>query len=86
MWGGLSNGKATEGIKSGNMSYKRTKIIRVLREYGFEFLREGGNHTIFTNGTINIPVGRHREIDRDMARIIAKEIGIEWLEFKEKIN
>ena len=86
LWGGLSNGNATEGIKSGNMSYKRTKIIRVLREHGFEFLREGGNHTIFTNGTINIPVGRHREIDRDMARIIAKEIGIEWLEFKEKIN
>ena len=68
------------------MSYKRTKIIRVLKEYGFVFLREGGNHTIFTDGKINIPIGRHREIDRDMARIIAKEIGVEWLEFKEEIN
>lgn len=68
------------------MSYKRTKIIRALKKYGFEFLREGGNHTIFTNGKINIPVGRHNEIDRDTAKIIAKEIGIEWIVFKEKIN
>jgi predicted RNA binding protein YcfA (HicA-like mRNA interferase family) len=37
------------------MSYKRVKIIRALKEYGFEFLREGGNHTIFTNGKLNIP-------------------------------
>ncbi|GJQ48844.1 hypothetical protein KsCSTR_25760 [Candidatus Kuenenia stuttgartiensis] len=68
------------------MSYKRSKIIKVLREYGFTFLREGGNHTIFTNGEINIPVGRHKEIDRDTARAIAKEIQIEWEEFKRHIN
>ena len=68
------------------MSYKRTKIIRALKKYGFEFLREGGNHTIFTNGKINIPVGRNNEIDRDTAKISAKEIGIEWIVFKEKIH
>ncbi|NUO09333.1 MAG: type II toxin-antitoxin system HicA family toxin [Candidatus Brocadia sp.] len=44
------------------MSYKRVKIIRALKEYGFEFLREGGNHTIFTNGEITVPVGRRNEI------------------------
>lgn len=54
------------------MSYKRVKIIRTLKECGFEFLREGSNHTIFTNGKINIPVGRHKEIDRETARLIAK--------------
>lgn len=68
------------------MSYKRVKIIRALKEYGFEFLREGSNHTIFTNGTLNIPIGRHKEIDRDTTKLIAKEIGIKWDIFKQKIT
>lgn len=68
------------------MSYKRVKIIRALKEYGFEFLREGSNHTIFTNGRINIPIGRHKEIDRDTAKLISKEAGVEWDLFKQKIN
>jgi len=68
------------------LSYKRVKIIRALKEYGFEFLREGSNHTIFTNGRINIPIGRHKEIDRDTAKLISKEAGVEWDLFKQKIN
>ncbi|MDN3515684.1 MAG: type II toxin-antitoxin system HicA family toxin [Candidatus Brocadia sp.] len=68
------------------MSYKRVKIIRALKEYGFEFLREGSNHTIFTNGKLNIPIGRHKEIDRDTTKLIAKEIGIKWDIFKQKIT
>ncbi|MEK6636093.1 MAG: type II toxin-antitoxin system HicA family toxin [Planctomycetota bacterium] len=68
------------------MSYKRVKIIRALKEYGFEFLREGGNHTIFTNGKVNIPVGRHKEISPKTAQKIAKEINITWTDFMTKIN
>ena len=68
------------------MSYKRVKIIRALKEYGFKFLREGSNHSIYTNNKINIPVGRHKEIDRDTARLIAKEINIEWTVFKNIIS
>lgn len=68
------------------MSYKRVKIIKALKEYGFEFLREGSNHTIFTNRNINIPVGRHTEITTKTAQRIAKEIHIPWIEFKSKIN
>lgn len=68
------------------MSYKRVKIIRALKEYGFEFLREGGNHTIFTNGEITIPVGRHNEISPKTAQKLAKEIHIPWIEFKSRIS
>ena len=68
------------------MSYKRVKIIKALKEYGFEFLREGSNHSIYTNKKINIPIGRHKEIDRDTARLIAKEIGVEWNIFKQIIS
>lgn len=68
------------------MSYKRVKIIRALKEYGFEFLREGSNHTIFTNGKLKIPVGRHKEISPKTAQKIAKEININWIDFITKIN
>lgn len=62
------------------------KIIKALKEYGFDFLREGSNHTIYPNGMLNIPVGRHKEIDRDTARVIAKEIGVKWDIFKQNIT
>ncbi|MBI2556987.1 MAG: type II toxin-antitoxin system HicA family toxin [Planctomycetes bacterium] len=65
---------------------QKKKIIRALKEYGFELLREGRNHSIYTNNKINIPVGRHKEIDRDTAILIAKEIGIEWNNFKNIIS
>lgn len=68
------------------MSYKRLKIVRALKEYGFEFLREGQNHTIFTNGNIKIPIGRHKEISPGTAQKIAKEIHVPWTEFMSKIN
>ena len=68
------------------MSYKRVKIIRALKEYGFEFLREGSNHTIYSNGKLNIPVGRHKEISPKTAQKIAKEINITWTNFITKIN
>ena len=32
------------------MSYKRRNIIQALREYGFEVLREGRRHTIYSRG------------------------------------
>ena len=68
------------------MSYKRAKIVKALKGYGFEFTREGHNHTIFTNGKTNIPVGRHREISPKTTQRIAKEIGVPWQEFKRKIS
>lgn len=68
------------------MSYKRVKIIRALKEYGYEFLKEGGNHTIFTNGNIKIPIARHKEISPGTAQKVAKEINVSWAEFMSKIS
>ena len=68
------------------MSYKRRKIIRALREYGFEQAREGSNHTIFSNGRVSVPVPRHRQIASKTAMRIAKEIGVDWQQFKSKIS
>jgi mRNA interferase HicA len=58
------------------MSVKRRDLIRYLTESGFHLLREGGNHSIYTNGTKVVPVKRHQRIDRITANEICKQAGI----------
>lgn len=56
---------------------KKKDLIKVLKENGWEFLRHGANHDIYTNGTYNIALPRHREIRERTAKIILQEAGIE---------
>lgn len=51
---------------------KRRDLESQLKSLGFRILREGGNHTIWTNGTKNIPVPRHNEINELTAKSIIK--------------
>ena len=56
----------------------RRKLIRHLEDHGREFVREGGNHTIYpnpANGRIR-SVPRHREVKDTTAREICKGLGI----------
>ncbi|MCK4486493.1 MAG: type II toxin-antitoxin system HicA family toxin [Desulfobacterales bacterium] len=57
---------------------KRRDLIRHLEKYGCEFLREGGDHTVYVNRrekkVSTIP--RHREIDENLCRKICKDLGI----------
>ena len=57
---------------------KRKALIRHLEKYGCEFLREGGNHTVYVNRreTKVTTVPRHREIDQRLAYKICKDLGI----------
>jgi len=57
---------------------KRKALIRHLEKNGCEFLREGGNHTVYVNRIEkNIStVPRHREIDEYLLRKICKDLGI----------
>lgn len=57
------------------MSVKRKDIIKYLEDNGFYLLREGGNHSIYTNDVKTIPVKRHRTIDRITANEICKQAG-----------
>ena len=59
------------------MSVKRRDLVRYLEENGFYLLREGGNHTIYTNGTKLIPVKRHQQFDRITANELCKQAGLE---------
>jgi predicted RNA binding protein YcfA (HicA-like mRNA interferase family) len=58
------------------MSVQRRDLVRYLEENGYTLLREGGNHSIYTNGTKVIPVKRHRHFDRITANELCKQAGL----------
>ena len=58
------------------MSVKRRDLVRYLEEHGFYLLREGANHSIYTNGLKAIPVKRHRQFDRITANELCKQAGL----------
>jgi mRNA interferase HicA len=59
------------------MSVNRRDLIKYLEENGFHLLREGGNHSIYTNGIKTIPVKRHRIFDRIVANEICKQADLD---------
>ncbi len=59
------------------MSVKRRDLSRHLEQNGYYLLREGANHTIYSNGTKVIPVKRHRRLDRITANELCKQAGIQ---------
>jgi len=57
---------------------KRTDLIRHLRRSGCELLREGSNHSLYTNraaGTVSA-VPRHREINDTLSRKTCRDLDI----------
>lgn len=58
------------------MSVKRRDLIEYLEDHGFYLLREGSNHSIYTNGTKVIPIKRHRQLDRITANELCKQAGL----------
>ncbi len=59
------------------MSVKRLDLIRYLEKNGFYLLREGGRHSIYTNGKSVIPVKRHKQLDRITANELCKQAGLD---------
>ena len=55
---------------------KRRDLIKKLENAGWWFLRNGGNHDIYTNGTKTEPIARHAEIGERLADKILKRNGI----------
>ena len=59
------------------MSVQRRELVKYLEENEFRVIREGGNHTIYSNGFKVIPVKRHRRFDRITANEICKQAGLD---------
>jgi predicted RNA binding protein YcfA (HicA-like mRNA interferase family) len=57
---------------------KRRKLIRFLENNGCEFLREGGNHTVYSRpgAGLQSAIPRHREIKPNLVKKICKDLGI----------
>jgi mRNA interferase HicA len=57
---------------------KRRDLVRHLERHGCEFLREGGNHTVFINRRTrkSSTIPRHREVFDFLARKICKDLEI----------
>ncbi|MGK7898178.1 MAG: type II toxin-antitoxin system HicA family toxin [Xenococcus sp. (in: cyanobacteria)] len=57
---------------------KRRDLIRYLEANGCEFLREGGNHTIYVNRQTKkvSAIPRHREVNEFLVRKICKDLQI----------
>ena len=58
------------------MSVNRRDLVRYLETSGFWLLREGGNHSIYTNGIKVIPVKRYKRLDRITANELCKQAGL----------
>ncbi len=58
---------------------KRIDLIRHLEQHGCEFLREGGEHTVYVNRTArrSSSIPRHREINEFLARKICDDLQIQ---------
>ena len=55
---------------------KRRDLIKKLEQNEWYFLRAGINHDIYSNGKRIEPIGRHTEIDEELAKKILKRNGI----------
>lgn len=55
---------------------KRRDLIRLLEKNGWWLKREGGNHDIYTNGTVCEPISRQTEIKEPVAKKIIKRRGL----------
>ncbi len=58
------------------MSVNRKELIKYLQENGFKLVREGGKHSIYSNGNKTIPVKRHKVFDRITANELCKQAGL----------
>ena len=59
------------------MSVKRRDLIRYLEKNDFYLLREGGKHSIYSNGKKVIPVKSHKQLDRITANELCKQAGLD---------
>lgn len=55
---------------------KRRDLIKLFEKKGWWKLREGGAHTVYTNGKDTEPIPRHNEINEITAKSIIKRWGL----------
>lgn len=64
---------------------KRTDLIKLLERNGWRFVRNGGNHDIYSNGTRIETIERHKEIPEQLAKAIIKRNNLKRGVFNENL-
>lgn len=52
---------------------KRKDLIKLFEKNGWKFEREGGNHTVYTNGKDSEVIPRHGEINERLAKALIRK-------------
>lgn len=52
---------------------KKKDLLNKLSEFGWYFLRHGGNHDVWTNGQETEAIPRHNEINEYLAKKIIRK-------------
>lgn len=55
---------------------KQKDLIKLFLRNGWYFLRNGGSHDVYTNGTVKETIPRHREVNEQLAKAIIKRQGL----------
>lgn len=55
---------------------KRKDLIKLFERNGWTLQREGGNHTVYTNGKESEAIPRHSEVNERLARALIKKHGL----------
>ncbi|MCA1732865.1 MAG: type II toxin-antitoxin system HicA family toxin [Acidobacteria bacterium] len=53
---------------------KKRELEQRLAECGWQFLRSGGKHDVWTDGEREEAIPRHREINEQLARAILRRV------------
>ncbi len=55
---------------------KQKDLINLFKRNGWWLVRQGGSHMVFTNGTVNETIPRHKEVNELLAKAIIKRRGL----------
>jgi mRNA interferase HicA len=58
------------------MRLKQRDLIKKFEKQGWYFLRNGGNHDIYTNGKDKEKIPRHREVSEGLAKDLIRKWGL----------
>lgn len=55
---------------------KQKDLVNLLKRNGWWLVRQGSNHMVFTNGSANETIPRHKEVNELLAKAIIKRQGL----------
>lgn len=55
---------------------KKRELLKLFKQVGWYFLRDGANHEIYTDGKNQVAIPRHPDINEKLAKGLIKRWGL----------